>query len=312
MYLLILLQRLNFLTAVLSFPTQAKCFREKLDLYSLSLEKRPVPTKRNKHKRNCAGSPIIPLLQKLNISTISVSADDSEKWPPPKQHSTLQYLEKRSRVRKTRDQSSRRAASQDRSFVSLGSWRRKSEPSMALQQYNTKTMPKKISNLKKAKESNATFYTDLSDSESCDIANESNDSIDCGKSEGAAPEEAAEEKGKSEQVAINMNTLERVVSDLLMQNKEFQKILNKRWGLCVNYLEPYNCGVLFLRKNGRGSEPLANIWSQKTEEEKLPAKADSLPRNIQLNDQIENFGSEPREVPAEKVAAPEIEEQDET
>lgn len=89
---------------------------------------------------------------------------------------------------------------------------------MAPQQYNTKTMPKKISNLKKAKESNATFYTDLSDSESCDITNES---IDCG-------EESEEVKDKSEQAAINMNTLEKVVSDLLMQNKEFQKILNKR------------------------------------------------------------------------------------
>lgn len=149
--------------------------------------------------------------------------DGSEKWPSIK-HSTLQYLEKRSR-RRTRDQNStRRAASQDRSFVSLGSWRRKSEPSMAPQQYNTKTLPKKITNLKKAKESNATFYTDLSDSESCDIANESNDSIGCGEKNNE--EEAMKEK--NEQVAINMNTLEKVVSDLLMQNKEFQKILNKR------------------------------------------------------------------------------------
>lgn len=156
--------------------------------------------------------------------------DASEKWPI-KQHSTLQYLEKRSRVRKSRDQSStRRAASQDRSFVSLGSWRRKSEPSMAPpQQYNTKTMPKKITNLKKAKEtSNATFYTDLSDSESCDIANESNDSIDCG---GKIEENGQQEevKEKSEQIAVNVNTLERVVSELLMQNKDFHKILNRRY-----------------------------------------------------------------------------------
>lgn len=79
--------------------------------------------------------------------------------------------------------------------------------------------------------------------------------------------------------------------------------------------------ILFLyRKNGRGSEPLANIW-KKTEEvdEKLPAKADSLPRNIQLNDHIENVEKtqlENGEVVApttttagEKVVASEVEEQ---
>lgn len=167
------------------------------------------------------------------IEFLFPAEDGSEKWPSAK-HSTLQYLEKRSRVRKSRDQSStRRAASQDRSFVSLGSWRRKSEPSMAPQQYNAKTVPKKISNLKKAKESNATFYTDLSDSESCDIVNESNDSIDCGAKNEEAPQE--EVKDKNEQVAINMNTLEKVVSDLLMQNKEFQKILNKRFVVVWRY-----------------------------------------------------------------------------
>lgn len=98
---------------------------------------------------------------------------------------------------------------------------------MAPQQYNTKTMPKKIANLKnKAKEtSKATFYTDLSDSESCDIVNESNDSIDCG---GEKSEEKVKEKG-GEQIAVNLNTLERVVSELLMQNKDFHKILNRRF-----------------------------------------------------------------------------------
>lgn len=182
----------------------------------------------------------------INLFFIFIAEDGSEKWPSLKQHSTLQYLEKRSRVRKNRDQlqsSARRAASQDRSFVSLGNWRRKSEPSMAPppppqpQQYNAKTVPKKITNLKKAKESNATFYTDLSDSESCDnIANESNDSIDCGgggggKSEQMAPpvlEGVAKEKN-NEQIAVNLNTLEKVVSDLLMQNKDFHKIFNKRY-----------------------------------------------------------------------------------
>lgn len=68
----------------------------------------------------------------------------------------------------------------------------------------------------------------------------------------------------------------------------------------------------------RGSEPLANIW-KKTEEvaEKLPAKADSLPRNIQLNDHIESLEKKPLEsgevVTAagadEKVVASEVEEQ---
>lgn len=65
----------------------------------------------------------------------------------------------------------------------------------------------------------------------------------------------------------------------------------------------------------RGSEPLANIWSKKTEEEKLPAKADSLPRNIQLNDQIESLESAPSEtsknVPVEKAAVSEVEGQHE-
>lgn len=98
---------------------------------------------------------------------------------------------------------------------------------MAPQQYNTKTMPKKISSLKKAKESNATFYTDLSDSESCDIANESNDSIDCGVKNDEVVQEV-EVKEKSEQIAVNLNTLEKVVSELLMQNKDFHKILNRR------------------------------------------------------------------------------------
>lgn len=91
------------------------------------------------------------------------------------------------------------------------------------QQYNSKTIPKKISNMKKAKEqSNATFYTDLSDSESCDIANESNDSIDCGVKNDVILQENGEEKREHSAV----NTLDRIVSELLMQNKD--KILNRR------------------------------------------------------------------------------------
>lgn len=167
---------------------------------------------------------------------------------------------------------------------------------MEPQQYTTKTMPKKISNLKKAKESTATFYTDLSDSECCDIINESNDSLECPKDDSLQEETCENVKDKNEQVTINMNTLEKVVSDLLMQNKEFQKILNKR-------------------KNGRGSEPLANVWSKKSEEkeeENMPAKADSLPRNIQLNDQIGSLDkteSQEKDVRDEKSAKTEVEEE---
>lgn len=73
-----------------------------------------------------------------------------DKWSLLKQHSTPQYLERRTRVRKTRDAGDRRAASHDRSFASLAAWRRKSEPNVA--HYNTKTLPKKIYKIKKAKE----------------------------------------------------------------------------------------------------------------------------------------------------------------
>lgn len=72
---------------------------------------------------------------------------------------------------------------------------------------------------------------------------------------------------------------------------------------------------MFYRKNVRGSESLANIWSKKTEEEKLPAKADSLPRNIQLNDHIENMEKMEtdlkKSVPEETVADLNDEEQNE-
>lgn len=69
--------------------------------------------------------------------------------------------------------------------------------------------------------------------------------------------------------------------------------------------------VIFVsnRKNGRGSEPLPNIWKKTEEEEKLPAKADSLPRNIQLNDQIENL--EKTETDDNEVAAVNVSEVEE-
>lgn len=73
-----------------------------------------------------------------------------DKWGLLKQHSTPQYLERRTRTRKSRDNIDRRAASHDRAFASLAAWRRKSEPNVA--HYNTKTLPKKITKIKKAKE----------------------------------------------------------------------------------------------------------------------------------------------------------------
>lgn len=136
-------------------------------------------------------------------------------------------------------------------------------------QYDAKTVPKKISNLKKAKESSAKFYTDFSDSENCDAVD---DSLETKSEQNTlciqrddTYDDIQETALESDHVTIK-NTLEQVVSDLLMQNKEFQKVMNRR-------------------KNVRDSEPLANVWL-KQENSDLPAKSDSLPRNIQLNDQI--------------------------
>lgn len=62
---------------------------------------------------------------------------------------------------------------------------------------------------------------------------------------------------------------------------------------------------------------MANIWKKtEVEKEKLPAKADSLPRNIQLNDQIESLEKTQSEnsdtaAAAEEVSVTEIEEQHE-
>lgn len=173
--------------------------------------------------------------------------EGNEKWSPIKQHSTPQYLERRSRVRKTRDFTKRRAASQDRPFQ-LGSWRRKSDPS-GIQFYNTKTMPKKISKIKKAKECATVFYTDLSDSENCDMIGASIDSLNVIKERGKSYEDL--EEAKTEQQTKN---IAQVVNDLLMSNEEFQKRLQ--------------------RQRSR----------RESAEEKL-SKSDSLPRSFQLNQQ---------------------------
>lgn len=189
-----------------------------------------------------------------------------------KLHSTPQYLERRSRARKSRDYSNRRAASQERSFPTLN-WRRKSEPGM-IPQYNIKTIPKKITKLKKTKDHRAKFYTDLSDSENCDVIAESTDSLNRTEEHlNEITEDTGEQNDHS--AAVANTTIEQVVSDLLMQNEEFHKLLKRQKS-----------------RPSRDNESI-NIWSKS--EEKLPAKADSLPRSFQLSDQIPENNEEKSE-----------------
>ncbi|KAG5897855.1 hypothetical protein JTB14_024889 [Gonioctena quinquepunctata] len=210
---------------------------------------------------NHARQLVLQLGQDLN----ETEDTNNDKWSPLRQFSTPHYLERRSRVRKTRDFSNRRASSQDRSFLSPGSWRRRSEPSM-IAQYNSKTMPKKITKLKKAKESkSATFYTDLSDSENCEIVNESLESLAEHHRELTAAEQEEQQERSDERVKSN---IEKIVSDIVMQNQHFHKA--------------------FSRQNSRKSvtsDPTA-VWYE--EKVQLPAKSDSLPRSFQLNDQIDS------------------------
>ncbi|KAK9887048.1 hypothetical protein WA026_019972 [Henosepilachna vigintioctopunctata] len=180
--------------------------------------------------------------------------EKAEKWSLKHSSNTPHYLENRSRNRKPTDPTGRRAASQDRSFSTLSNWRRKSEPGV-IPQYNTKTLPHKISKMKKQK-SASKFYTDLSDSENCEAVTESTDSL------------------ISEQLKVNdfssqeLNEepkmdLEKIVSDIV--NEEFKKIKRTKRSL-------------------RDSEPTPNMWFEDSPA-KLPTKADSLPRSFQLNDQ---------------------------
>nr|CAI5821528.1 unnamed protein product [Callosobruchus analis] len=202
---------------------------------------------------------VLQLGQDLNEK----DAEITEKWSPLKPSTTPHYLERRSRMRKTRDFSNRRASSQDRSFVSLGSWRRKSEPSM-IPQYNSKTIPKKISKLKKSKEQamSATFYTDLSDSETCDAIGESTESL---AQNGEVRHEEREDE-KTEDYPVKTN-LEKIVSEILMQN---QKMFSNRQTM---------------NRRNVTSDPTTSAWYE--EKMKLPAKSDSLPRSFQLSDKIE-------------------------
>lgn len=169
-------------------------------------------------------------------------------------------------MRKSRDFSSRRTSSQERSFPTL-SWRRKSEPGM-IPQYNNKTIPKKISKLKKTKEHRAKFYTDLSDSEVCDVIAESSDSLNVRTDEHLddISEDSATKTEYNNSNELASNTIEQVVSDLILQNQDFHKILKRQRS-----------------RTSRDNESIDN-WSKS--EEKLPTKADSLPRSFQLSDQL--------------------------
>ncbi|KAJ8919738.1 hypothetical protein NQ315_006266 [Exocentrus adspersus] len=193
---------------------------------------------------------------------LSVTEDTTDKWSPLRQYSTPHYLERRCRVRKTRDFTNRRASSQDRSFPSLGNWRRKSEPGM-IPQYNSKLMPKKIAKIKKTKEcSSARFYTDLSDSETCDVVGESMESLPQNLNEDTTSEQTEQEQPSPE---VIKNNLEKIVSEILMQNQNFQKALCRHNN----------------RKNVT-SDPTTSVWYE--DRPNLPSKADSLPRSFQLND----------------------------
>ncbi|CAH1125212.1 unnamed protein product [Ceutorhynchus assimilis] len=201
---------------------------------------------------------------------VTETDDTSEKWLPLKHNSTTpHYLEKRTRVRKTRgDFSKDRSISQDRTFTSFGSWRRKSEP-MIPQQYDNKIVTTKISKLKKTKENgSSTFYTDLSDSETCELASESVESLDVTRPE--------QDHQKNDD--ISPKTIEKIVSELLMQNQEFHKVFNRG-----SNNQHQNQSQRHPRRNVT-SEP-GPIWYDESRLlTQLPSKADSLPRSFQLND----------------------------
>ncbi|XP_045461885.1 pleckstrin homology domain-containing family G member 3 isoform X2 [Harmonia axyridis] len=187
---------------------------------------------------------------------ISEIEETEEKWTPLKHSSnTPHYLERRSRIRKTVDPSGRRAASQDRTFPSLANWRRKSEPGV-IPQYTTKTLPHKITKLKKQKAASK-FYTDLSDSENCEAVTESTESLASSRPALAGCEELDGGGARAEP------DLERIVSDIV--NEEFKKL--KKGG----------------KRSLRDSEPTPEVWMEEAPT-KLPAKADSLPRSFQLNE----------------------------
>lgn len=138
-------------------------------------------------------------------------------------------------------------------------------------QYNSKTMPKKISKIKKSKEHRAKFYTDLSDSENFYNDAESNDSLEVKNNESLNDinEDNNQEVVEENDAQKASSTLEQVVSDLLMQKEGFQKV--------------------FKRQRSR-SKRVEEHWSKS--EEELPTKADSLPRSFQLSDKSKDDDNE--------------------
>lgn len=164
-------------------------------------------------------------------------------------------MERRSRVRQSRDLSSRRATSHDRSFPSLSSWRRKSEPNV-VQQYDTKTVPVRISKIKKSKESTATFYTDFSDSENCDNDNTHQNTTEENFSYTTINRDETESKPTSQSV------------------EEMSEVIQRQ--------ETFEDSKSLLRE----SETEPNIC-MRADKELVTSKADSLPRSFQLNNQID-------------------------
>ncbi|CAH0547718.1 unnamed protein product [Brassicogethes aeneus] len=202
----------------------------------------------------------------------------NEKWST-KPYSTPDYLERRSRVRKSGYLTNRRASSQDRSFASLSNWRRKSEPDM-IPQYTTKTMPKRITQLKKVKAGNATFYTDLSDSENGDNANESLESLPRNLTESSMDVFAEKADEPDSPQAEQRSNLEKIVSELLQSSRpEFSKLLTSNQPSFANR-----------QRRTLPIDPATATWYEVRT--KNPTKADSLPRSFQLNDGIEDETNE--------------------
>lgn len=204
------------------------------------------------------------LVMQLGQDMPECTEEQYDKSSPIKQHTTPQYLERRGRFRKTRDFSVRRATSQDRTFPSLGKWRRQSDPSGC--QYKT---AKKSPKAKKSPDSSV-FYTDLSDSENCEgLIGASMDSLNVIQEQERQerPHEQRFESPERDDKQHLSNTIAQVVTDLLMQNVEFHKVLSKQ------------------RRNMKGSHSCyGNSKQYEQSDEGGINKSDSLPRSFQLND----------------------------
>lgn len=108
-------------------------------------------------------------------------------------------------------------------------------------------------------------------------------------------EEHFQESPEQNQTIITKSTIEQIVSDLLMQNQEFKKLLNRR-------------------KHIRDSEPGPGIWI-KIESDNLPPKSDSLPRSFQFDEQgqgtlKESIAQTPRSKTVPEFEISDIEEHD--